>query len=547
MSELVVNRLNNLAGTSEVLVSDLGEVLGDGGSALVGYLPAGTGAVATTVQAKLQENKTPYDFGCVGDGITDDTVNFQAFLNAVTAGDLAIGSYKIGKVTIPATCKTLRGRGAATVLTAYGTFTAFTPWLFFDGQTDIDVGDFTLNINSTTYATNHAMQFGACTRGTVSNIHMIDGGFIALYAPACRGTVFQNIVVDNFATSLFFADVTPSNLVVDKVRSSKAAAGVGIQIKGGGYHIIRDCYVGGAGSSYFNISLWLANDSLVTGCTVQATTREGIQITDGSRNKILGNTIICGAGHNDFGISVFAQTVDIRDNYVSDNIVYLSGNAGIAMAASPGAFNCLYSFITGNVVVSPYKNPGTPTVASGILLYGGANCTTNIVENNTCFDEANNMVYGVAEWSGGGGDPNNNKLIHNSCFGGAVFVSEGLVVGSLSEVYDLTWNTTTPTPTAFSGSIAGSTAVLKYKRRGRSAEFSIKVVIGTTNTGGGYLIVPSPITIANGCLVGIDGATGKSLTGSSGGTGLIRLYDYAHLYPSTAISVTHQASGTVEI
>jgi hypothetical protein len=49
------------------------------GSSLVGYLPAGTGAVATTVQAKLRQVVSVKDFGAVGDGVTDD---FDAMLAA---------------------------------------------------------------------------------------------------------------------------------------------------------------------------------------------------------------------------------------------------------------------------------------------------------------------------------------------------------------------------------------------------------------------------------------------------------------------------------
>jgi hypothetical protein len=94
-NDLVFSEAPPVLSTIEVLawgVNDIGATTAN----LVTYTPAGTGAVATTVQDKLRESVSVMDFGAVGDGVTDDTAAIQAAINSIPSGGviyLPVGTY----------------------------------------------------------------------------------------------------------------------------------------------------------------------------------------------------------------------------------------------------------------------------------------------------------------------------------------------------------------------------------------------------------------------------------------------------------------------
>ena len=74
-----IGAADGAAGTNWTTVQGfINRIISSAGSAYVGFLQAGSGAVARTMQAKVREYPvSPMDFGAVGNGIADDTAEVQ--------------------------------------------------------------------------------------------------------------------------------------------------------------------------------------------------------------------------------------------------------------------------------------------------------------------------------------------------------------------------------------------------------------------------------------------------------------------------------------
>lgn len=91
------------SGTDNIEVMQLQSApIGETAANYVSYTPAGTGAQQTTVQAKLRETPSVFDFGAVGDGTTNDEDAFNAAwaANNPKAVYVPAGTYEVtGTVT----------------------------------------------------------------------------------------------------------------------------------------------------------------------------------------------------------------------------------------------------------------------------------------------------------------------------------------------------------------------------------------------------------------------------------------------------------------
>lgn len=85
------DNISNPAALANSLRADLAA---SSGASLVGFLQAGAGAVATTVQSKLRETVSITDFGAKVDGVTDDTAAWLAaiaYIKAITPWPTSTG------------------------------------------------------------------------------------------------------------------------------------------------------------------------------------------------------------------------------------------------------------------------------------------------------------------------------------------------------------------------------------------------------------------------------------------------------------------------
>jgi hypothetical protein len=341
-------------------INDFSSFSASSGSSLIGYQPAGTGAVATTVQAKLRQTVSVKDFGAVGDGTTNDTAAIQLALNTSSNVYFPVGNYRVtAQLNIVTSGQTVYGDGDLSKLTAdSGTFTVLRAY----NVNDVTVKNLKINgAGSYTGISDGAcLQFNNVNYGTASGLHCTNHGF--------AGVLIQNS---------YYMDVN-NNLFTSAAGSTTTSlAGDIVCNYAGGYNNINTNFCFGNGAY---------------GITIQTIIDSPLDYQN--YNQIINNQI---GTHNSYGILLYGHTQNtVYANIVSNNII--TGITGIRPDPTYGYTYGAGIYLQGDnqtICTNNFINSCNSSTTSDLLApgaIGSTNSGNKIISNNVITDTA---WYGI--------------------------------------------------------------------------------------------------------------------------------------------------------
>lgn len=269
------------------------------GSSLVGFLQAGTGAVARTAQAKMRDVVSVKDFGAVGDGVADDTAAIQAAVNAGGEVFFPTGRYLISSTITVAKTVSLLGSSSS-----FGDTTATAELLYTGTGVALQIGDGSTKIYNVRIDTLGIRASGAAvSSATAIGLKLLNSNY----------AVITNLVVQRFQ------------------------AGKGIQCTASGINI-------GASNNFIGCFLWYNK----TGYEI---TGAGVGVGDYA-TTLFGGAVIGDGSANSYGLVVgqyAAETIVYGTDFESFDIcIDLYGNGttsggGVKLIGSRTEFQVTYA------------------------------------------------------------------------------------------------------------------------------------------------------------------------------------------------------------
>ena len=399
--------------------SALTTLAGSGGSALVGFIQAGTGAVATTVQARLRQSLSVKDFGATGDGTTDDTTAIQNTLNAGSgrAVYFPAGTYRVSATLVVKTKTTLMGDGInKSILKLTSGMSAAAQMLRNDVQTgtvdvyydtDLEFYGLTFDGNNNSTRTVELLSIAKVANTTFTGCAVQNSTFIGLALGANKNVVVSQCYFTNNGRP------SPSTTSAPALWTATSAQGTPYDVRVENNYFYSNnwsaAYFMPTRGSFINNNCLNNGESTIfcnnTGSYLRI---EGNQITGATRSNISASGIECGASYTTIvgnlidscgsdGISLTAvQNCVISDNQIFNNgqepgyYPYACGIAILTDAASPGQPDHIN--IHDNRI-GDRQGTKTQYAAIGLGLYGSGAPITRLAIHNNDFTEQKTTTF----------------------------------------------------------------------------------------------------------------------------------------------------------
>ena len=356
------------------------EELGSTTANLITYTPAGTGAVDTTVQAKLRETVSVKDFGAVGDGVTDDTAAIQAAINVAAKIIVPAGTYKVTNTLALKDNTTFQGDGVGLTIINYGSSAALSDGaiILLDGADNAYVSDLSMTHTLSASGVSGIKVIGASYNVKLERLDVsgfstnffLDGAEGAVAGKLTRCSVTQccghdthsgyGIRVQN-TDSLLIQDCNFYSNTLDGIKlralndnvrviggqsysnGTGASNGNGIDTLSGGYEVTIDgleCYGNDGAGIYcktdisLSPSLGVTRNISIVNCVSHDNTGDGIQLTrnsgDTDTDYLLANVNVIGGRYYSNGAN--GLTVGRSRNVnVTGGLFYDNDNVGVSV------------------------------------------------------------------------------------------------------------------------------------------------------------------------------------------------------------------------
>lgn len=423
-----------------VLASDLAA---SGASATIGFIASGVGAVPRTVQAKVREVVSAFDFGAVADGNlstgagTNNAATMQAAINALGALGVLFqpsGVFKVSSQLAFPSDFTWRGAGNYCSI-------VFAPAAFNDAT-----GLIKLNGAGGPPTVIEDL----CITGQVGGAGAASVGINSI----ANGVFLRNLWVGGFKTNVVLGQT--DNFLLDSVVEESIAGGTGVSIISPDVTVancvIYHCYVGLAVTSvpfldgtisisnvrtmactFMGFNLTSSSNIQISNCShghnnTTAYTAAGLYMSGCSNVVVTGNIARLGGGPSTTGMGIQVQACSrvvitgSQSSYFVDGI-NISGSTDVVISGNQCNSNYrsgIYEagndklVITGN---SCYANGSGAATDAGIHSENTVGFGLVSITNNTCSQVGGGVQdYGIyASLTDNGGSTGTTLLSGNTC------------------------------------------------------------------------------------------------------------------------------------